>query len=107
MQACQKTVAVLLPLSIVYADVCPLLCYGAIVLVEQGNIYRPTSYYHRTEFQFCDIMMAHGHCRHPKFVVVLSLIISRRFSRHQRPHILSCIIHGVALYAGICGMSTC
>ena len=58
-------------------------------------------------FQFCDIMMAHGHCRHPKFEVVLSLIMGRRFSRHQRPHILSCIIHGVALYAGICGMSTC
>ena len=46
-------------------------------------------------------MMAHGQCRHPKFEVVLSLIIGRRFSRHQSPHILSCIIHGVALYAGI------
>ena len=107
MQACQKTVAVLLPLSILYADVCLVLCHGAIVLVEQGNIYRPTSYYHKTEFQFCDIMMAHGHRRHPKFVVLLSLIMGRRFSRHQRPHILSGIIHGVALYAGICGMSTC
>ena len=64
-----------------------LCCVTALVLVEQSNIYRPTSYYHRTEFQFCDNMMAHGHCRHPKFKVVLSLIMGRRFSRHQRPHI--------------------
>ena len=83
-----------------------LCCVTALVIGEQGNIHRPTSFYHRTEFQFSDIMMAHGHCRHPKFEVVLSLIMGRRFSRHQRPHILSCIIQGVALYAGIIGMST-
>ena len=83
-----------------------LCCVTELVLVEQGNIHRPTSYYHRTEFKFCDIMMAHGHCRHPKFEVALSLIMGGRFSRHQRPHILFCIIHGVALYAGIYGMST-
>ena len=88
-----------------YADVCPVLCYGAIVLVEQGNIYRPTSYYHRTEFQFCDIMMAHGHCRHPKFGGVLSLIMGVRFPRHQRPHILSCIIR-LTVYCATQGNAT-
>ena len=45
-----------------------------------------------------------GRCRHPKFEVELYRGVGV-FPGHPRPQILTRIIHGVALYAGIYGMS--
>ena len=115
--------AVMLPLflswSIVSEGICPVSWRH---LVEYDNIH-------------ASHLDGPGRCRHPKFEVVsqqtqhicmtfiqhrpnvfdvgstlykvIQIERGRRFSRHQRSQILTRIIHGVALYAGIYGKSVC
>ena len=74
--------------SIVYEGICPV---SRLHLVEYDNIH-------------ASHLDGPGRCRHPKFEVVLYRGVDV-FSRHQTPQILTRIIHGVALYAGIYGTS--
>ena len=70
-----------------YAGFCPV---SGRHLVEYDNIH-------------ASHLAGPGRCRHPKFEVVLYRGVEV-FPRHQKPQILTRIIHGVTLYVGIYGI---